>query len=387
MNRVAVTGMAVISALGPDLQTTWQRLLRGESGVVARQPYPELPPRPLGMIGPIPAALVDLTQAAVAAVLTDAQLATPLLDCAVVIGSSRGCQYRWEQLAKIYHQESQVLELLGAIPWLESFPYIAGVTAARQLGTTAAVLSPMAACATGLWAIAQGYELIQQGHPQVLVGAVETPITPLTLSGFAAMGALARDGAFPFDRQRQGFVLGEAAALLMLEPRELAQARSAKIYGEVLGFGLSADAETMTAPSQNLTGATAALQTCLNQTFGSELKPKIDYIHAHGTGTQLNDAGEAKLIQRWFPGGVPVSSTKGATGHSLGASGALGAIFCLMSLSQQVLPPNWGLQDPEFDLDFVTQARPHALETCLCLSFGFGGQNAAVSLGRVSGQI
>jgi 3-oxoacyl-[acyl-carrier-protein] synthase II len=373
--------MAIVSALGPDLQTTWQRLLRGESGITLQQPYAELPTRPLGMIGKSPAALVPLTQAALAAVLADAGLKTPLPNCGVVIGSSRGCQYRWEQLAKAYYQLPRELSMPGLDSWLETFPYTAGMAVARELNTTAAVLSPMAACATGLWAIAQGYELIQQGHhSQVLVGAVETPVTPLTLSGFAQMGALAINGAFPFDRRRQGFVLGEAAALLMLEPLEMARARTAKIYGEILGFGLSADAENITAPSQSLSGATAALQQCLRQ--ATQLR-SIDYIHAHGTGTKLNDAGEARLIQSFFPKGVAVSSTKGATGHSLGASGALGAVFCLLALSQQVLPPNWGLQDPEFDLDLVRVARPYPLQAALCLSFGFGGQNAALAIGRI----
>jgi 3-oxoacyl-[acyl-carrier-protein] synthase II len=389
--RVVVTGMAMISALGQDLQGAWQRLLAGETGVQLCQPFPELPPRPIGMIGSQPAQLDELTHSAVQALLTASHWTAPLPSCAVVLGSSRGHQARWEQLAQSHPSA-------GLEDWLASMPYRAGQLAAAQIGTTAPVLAPMAACATGLWAIAQGYELLQRGdYPQALVGAIEIPITPLTLAGFGQLGALAsQQGALAFDRRRDGFVLGEAAALLLLEPLELAQARQSHIYGEILGFGLSADAEHMTAPSISHQGAQTAIAQCLKRSSlelssldrslehsGSPNRP-VDFIHAHGTATRLNDAAEAALIQHFFPGGVAVSSTKGATGHTLGASGALGAIFCLMALDQQILPPTWGLQHPEYDLDLVKTARMQAIHTSLCLSFGFGGQNAALALGRIS---
>jgi 3-oxoacyl-[acyl-carrier-protein] synthase II len=379
--RVVVTGLAVVSALGPDLDSTWQQLLAGETGVRLGQPFADLPPYPLGMMGCQPAQLDGLTTTVLEAVLTDsglgASLPAALPDCAVVVGSSRGHQARWEQLTATENFSAGPLDT-----WWASLPYRAGQLIAAQVGTRAAVLAPMAACATGLWTIVQGYELLQQGHyPQAIVGAIEIPITPLTLAGFNQLGALASQGAFPFDRHRDGFVLGEAAALLVLEPLELAQARHAHIYGEILGFGLTADADHLTAPGRNLQGARAALAQCLERS-GWPAHP-IDFIHAHGTATRLNDAAEATLIQEFFPQGIAVSSTKGATGHTLGASGALGAIFCLMALDQQVIPPTWGLQCPEFDLDLVQdRARHQRVNTALCLSFGFGGQNAALALGR-----
>jgi 3-oxoacyl-[acyl-carrier-protein] synthase II len=311
----------------------------------------------------------------VQALLKESGWVTPLTDCAVVVGSSRGYQARWEQLSRD--------PTSGLTDWLASLPHRAGQLVAAEIGSTAAVLAPMAACATGLWAIAQGYELLQQGHySQALVGAIEIPITPLTLAGFGQLGALASQGAYAFDRCRDGFVLGEAAALLMLEPIDLAQARQSRIYGEILGFGLSADAEHITAPSLDHRGAERAIAQCLERSGCAE--SPIDFIHAHGTATRLNDAAEAALIQHFFPQGVAVSSTKGATGHTLGASGALGAIFALMALDQQVLPPTWGLQNPEYSLDLVHTARAQAIQTALCLSFGFGGQNAALALGRIS---
>jgi 3-oxoacyl-[acyl-carrier-protein] synthase II len=239
----------------------------------------------------------------------------------------------------------------------------------------------MAACATGIWAIAQGFELIRAGQCQrVIAGAVESPITPLTLAGFQQMGALAATGAYPFDRRREGLVLGEGAAVLVLESAELAQQRSALVYGRILGFGLTADGYHMSAPDPSSRAAIVAVQQCLDR---SHLRPEaIDYIHAHGTATQLNDRHEASLIQQLFPLGVPVSSTKGATGHTLGVSGALGAAFCLMALRHQVLPPCVGLQEPEFDLGYVTEASDRPLQHALCFSFGFGGQNAVVAFGR-----
>jgi 3-oxoacyl-[acyl-carrier-protein] synthase II len=379
--RVVVTGLAVVSALGHDLDSTWQRLLAGETGVRLGQPFAALPAYPLGMIGREPAHLDGLTTTVLQAVLNDsglgASLPVSLPDCAVVVGSSRGHQARWEQLTATANFSAGTLDT-----WLTSLPYRAGQLIAAEIGTTAAVLAPMAACATGLWTIVQGYELLQQGHyPQAIVGAIEIPITPLTLAGFRQLGALASQGAFPFDRHRDGFVLGEAAALLVLEPLDLAQARHAHIYGEILGFGLTADAEHLTAPGRHLHGAKAALVQCLNRSGWPARQ--IDFIHAHGTATRLNDAAEATLIQEFFPKGIAVSSTKGATGHTLGASGALGAIFSLMALDQQIIPPTWGLQCPEFDLDLVQHcARHQRVQTALCLSFGFGGQNAALALGR-----
>jgi len=399
--EVVVTGIGLISALG-SLEPSWRRLLNGESGIGQHQPVPDLPSRPLALIGQATTSLAKLTQLVVADALQDAGLVMPVSDCGVVIGSSRSCQASWEQLARQLGTgkdsfQSPSLHPPSPIPglehWLDTLPHQAAIATARQIGSDGPVLAPMAACATGIWAIAQGFELIQTGQCQrVIAGAVEAPITPLTLAGFDKMGALAHTGSYPFDRHREGLVLGEGAAVLVLESAELARQRSASVYGQLLGFGLTCDAYHVSAPepmkrAKALRGAIAsiaAVKQCLDR---SHLSPTdIDYIHAHGTSTQMNDQNEAQLIQWLFPQGVPVSSTKGATGHTLGASGALGAAFCLMALKHQLLPPCVGLKESEFDLDLVTAPRWGEIRQVLCFSFGFGGQNAVLALGQYAGR-
>ena len=392
--EVVVTGIGLVSALGASLKASWQELLSGQSGIRLYQPFPELEPRPLALIGKQPAELTLLTQLVVASALEDAGLVPPLPDCGVVIGSSRSHQASWEQLARQFYGErcrgesytaANARTCGGSLPmqaFLDTLPHMMAIAAARQIGSVIApVLAPMAACATGIWAIAQGFELIQTGQCQrVIAGAVEAPITPLTLAGFNQMGALARTGVYPFDRRREGLVLGEGAAVLVLESAELARRRSAPIYGQLLGFGLTADGYHVSAPEPGCRSAISAVKQCLERSHLS--LADIDYIHTHGTATQLNDRNEAHLIQQLFPQGVAVSSTKGATGHTLGASGALGAAFCLMALKHQLLPPCVGLKEPEFDLDLVTAPRRSEIRQVLCFSFGFGGQNAVVALGR-----
>lgn len=385
--EVVVTGIGLVSALGESLEVSWQQLISGKSGIQLHQPFAELKPKPLALIGNQPAKLTTLTQLVVASALKDAALVPPLPDCGVVIGSSRAHQASWEQLARQTlakrsvptHSNSAVEQDLEH--WLDTLPHMSAIASARQIGATGPVLAPMAACATGIWAIAQGFHLIQTGQCQrVIAGAVEAAITPLTLAGFNQMGALAATGAYPFDQYREGLVLGEGAAVFVLESADLAKSRSAPVYGQVLAFGLTSDAYHANKPEPGGRSAIAAIKQCCNR---SNLKTTdIDYIHAHGTATQLNDRHEAQLIQQLFPQGVAVSSTKGATGHTLGASGAIGAAFCLLALKHQILPPCVGLKEPEFDLDLVTKPRQGEIRRVLCFSFGFGGQNAVVALGR-----
>lgn len=368
---VVVTGIGLISALG-NLEQTWKGLLEGQSSIHLYQPFPELAPKPIAIAGKYPATLVALTETVVQDALKDARLEPHLPDCGVVVGSSRGNQAAWEHLAAKQGKLSD---------WLTTLPNTAAIVTAQLVQTQAIVLSPMAACATGLWAIARATELIRSGQCQrVIAGAVEAPITPLTLIGFERMGALAKTGAYPFDCDREGLVLGEGGAVLVLESAELAQQRGAEIYGRVLGFGLTADGYHVSAPEPGSQTAIAAVKQCLQR---SELSAEaIDYIHAHGTATQLNDQNEAHLIQQLFPKDVPVSSTKGVTGHTLGASGALGAAFCLMALKHQVVPPNVGLRQAAFELSIVQTARSIDLQRVLCFSFGFGGQNAVIAFSR-----
>ncbi|MBW4476898.1 MAG: beta-ketoacyl-ACP synthase [Tolypothrix brevis GSE-NOS-MK-07-07A] len=393
MIKVVVTGIGLVSALGTSLEDSWQQLIAGKSGIKLHQPFPDLEPRPLALIGKQPVELRMLTQLVVDSALKDALLVPPLPDCGVVIGSSRSHQASWEEMLTGRQGDkennssfppSPPLPLPPSPPplsWLDSLPHMNAIAAARQIGATGIVLAPMAACSTGIWAIAQAVLLIQSGQCQrVIAGAVEAPITPLTITGFQQMGASAKTGAYPFDKHREGLVLGEGAAVFVLESTELARQRQAKIYGQILGFGLTADGYHAIKPEPDGRSAIACVKQCLERshlTFSD-----IDYIHAHGTGTQINDRIESMVIQRLFSQQVAVSSTKGATGHTLGASGAMGVAFSLLALKNQILPPCVGLKEAEFDLDFVTTAREAEIRRVLCLSFGFGGQNAALALAR-----
>lgn len=372
--EVVVTGIGLISCLG-SLTTTWERLLTGKSGIKLQQPFRELPDYPLGLIAQQPTSLSPITQTIIAAALEDAQLKPPLPDCGVVIGSSRGCQGDWERLS-VSRQSN--LDRVKQFP----LPNQAAFLAASQVGTRNIVLAPMAACATGIWSIAQGYELIKTGQcERVIAGAVEAPITPLTLAGFARMGVLATTGCYPFDQQREGLVLGEGGAVLVLESATVAHKRQVPIYGQVQGFGLTTDAYHVSTPNPNRYMAIKAIKQCWER---SNLRPTdIDYIHAHGTSTRLNDSNEAALIKYLFPQAPAVSSTKGATGHTLGASGVLGTAFCLMALKHQLLPPCVGLQEADFDLNLILKTRLAKVKQVMCFSFGFGGQNAVLAIKKV----
>lgn len=375
--EVVVTGLSLRSSLG-DRDRTWKQLLLGRSGVRLQQPFPELPPRPLGMLDEAPADFARLTQTVVRDALSDAGLSAPQPDCGVVLGSSRAQQGQLERLA-----QRQKLGTLSDRPldWLNALPDAGARIAAATVGSRGIVLAPMAACATGIAAIARAVQLLHSGAcDRVLAGAVETPVTPLTLASFGRMGALAKTGCYPFDRQREGLALAEGAAVFVLETSDVARSRNAQPYGRLLDFGLTADGYHISAPAPDSGGAVAAVRHCLNR---ARLAPQdIHYIHAHGTSTVLNDAREAALLDRLFPHRVPISSTKGATGHTIGASGALGVAFCLLALRDRLLPPTVGLQHPEFDLDFVRETRMQACDRALCLSFGFGGQNAALVVAR-----
>jgi len=378
MQRVVVTGIGLVSALG-DRRATWAALLAGRSAIRLQQPFGALPPRPLAMVGDRPAPLMRLVDQALAEAWQDAGLADgsdPTLDrdrLGVCVGSSRSAQGAIEQIA------------LGQVPldatWVDRLPNGPAVRVARQVGAGGPLLAPMTACTTGISAIARAADLIREGWcDRVIAGAVESPITPLTLAGFGQMGALAQTGAYPFDRAREGLVLGEGAAILVLERADLARSRGATPYGEVRGAGFSTDALHLSAPDPTGYAARVAVQQALDRSGWDAAT--VDYIHAHGTATALNDRQEAGLIAALFPPTVAVSSTKGATGHTLGASGALGVAFCLLALRSQQLPPCVGLRDPEFAGAWVRSGMTARVDRALCLGFGFGGQNAAIGLER-----
>ncbi len=373
--KIVITGIGFRSALG-DLHSTWQSLLAGDSAIELLQPFADLPPLPLALIDrKSPSDLQLLLRIVVAAAVKDAGLSLPLPDCGVAIGSSRSYQAEWEKLTA---QPDSQPDLTN---WLDLLPHSPAISTARYIGSRSAVLAPMAACATGIWSLAQAVSLIRSGAcDRAIAGAVETPVSPLTIAGFTQMGALAATGCYPFDLQREGLVLGEGGAVFVLETAELARSRGAKIYGEVLGFGLTNDAYHMCAMDESGTAGINAIEQCLDRS--KLMSTDIDYIHAHGTSTPLNDRRESQLIKQIFPAGVAVSSTKGATGHTLGGSGAIGVALCFQAIATQTLPPCVGLKNPEFDLDLVTVPRATEVNNLLCLSFGFGGQNAAIAIGK-----
>lgn len=367
---VVVTGIGLRSALGNAAQT-WAQLCQGRSGIRLAQPFPELSPRPLALINGVPQPnLARLTTELVPETLADAGLELPLSDCAVVVGSSRGNQ---TQLEQILWGDASIAN------WPIAQLNIAAVTTAQIIQTQNLVFAPMAACATGITALARGMELIMTGQcDRVIAGAIDTPVTRLTLAGFAQMGALAKTGAYPFDVDREGFVLGEGGSLFVLESLELARSRNARIYGEILGFGLTADAYHISSPEPDGKGATRAIRQALQR--ANVDAAAIDYVHAHGTATQLNDATESQVIEQLFPHQPWVGSSKGAIGHTLGGSSAISVALALLALREQTVPPSVGLRRSDFAINLAHQIQPASLQYALCNGFGFGGQNGAIVL-------
>jgi len=252
------------------------------------------------------------------------------------------------------------------------------------------------ACAASSHAIGEGLHAIRNGICDIVIaGGSEATITPLGVGGFCSMKALSTRNddptaaSRPFDIDRDGFVIGEGAAIMILEELEYARKRGAKIYAEFCGYGASADAYHVTAPAPGGEGAVRAMATALSD--AGVTAQEVDYINAHGTSTPYNDLYETIAIKTVFgerAKSVPVSSTKSMTGHLLGASGALEAVFCVLAIHDGVLPPtiNYTTPDPECDLDYVPNVkREHPVRYAISNSFGFGGTNSALVFGRYEG--
>ena len=253
--------------------------------------------------------------------------------------------------------------------------------------------TPTSACASGSHAIGEAFHLIRRGlQDAVIAGGAESAITPLGVGGFASMKALStrndepQRASRPFDKERDGFVIGEGSGVLILEEREQALRRGAKIYAEVIGYGANGDAYHMTAPAPEGEGAARCMRLALKD---AGIAPsEVDYINAHGTSTEYNDANETIAIKTVFgeqAAKLPVSSTKSMTGHLLGAAGAVEGVYCVLALQQGMLPPtiNYENPDPACDLDYVpNQARKADIKVALSNSFGFGGTNASVIFRR-----
>ena len=259
-------------------------------------------------------------------------------------------------------------------------PQKAVMDAQEAVGISAPCQVIANACASGTNAIGHAFECVRSGRYQRVLAGGYDAISELVFVGFDSLQAATPEKCRPFDAQRTGMVLGEGAAMVALENLESARARGANILAEVVGYGLSTDNHHLTQPDPSGTGARSAMERAL---AGAGLDPSsVDYINAHGTATPFNDAAEGKAISELF-GRIPVSSTKGMMGHSLGAAGAIEMVISLLALRDQLLPPNINFRDadPALDLDIVANtARPAEIRTVLSNSFGFGGTNASIIL-------
>jgi 3-oxoacyl-[acyl-carrier-protein] synthase II len=271
-------------------------------------------------------------------------------------------------------------------------PNMGAAWVSMELGTRGPLSSQCTACAASNMAIGEATDMIRLGRADVVfAGGTEAGVTPIGIAGFSAMRALARrndepeKASRPFDAGRSGFVMGEAGAVIVLEELEHARARGARVYAEMLGYGLSSDAKHVTEPDPSGQNPARAM----HMAFGDAgISPdEIDYINAHGTSTPLGDASETKVIKlalgEELARRVPVTSTKGATGHCLGAAGAVEAIFTTLAVDRDIVPPtiNYETPDPECDLDYVpNEPREAEVRVAVSNSFGFGGHNAVIVL-------
>jgi len=407
--RVVVTGLGCISPVGNDVETTWKHILAGRSGAGRITYYDASEYRTqiaaevkgfdgAALFGSREARKMDrFTQLAVGASLqalqdSGLQVGDDNRDrIGVVIGTGiGGLKTLFEQM-QVFSERGPSRVSPFLVPMM--LPDSGASTVAIHLGLRGPNMAVVTACATGTNAVGEATEIIRRGQADVmLAGGSEAAIIPIAMAGLSVMTALSprndepERASRPFDLHRDGFVMGEGAAVLVLESLEHARQRGATILAEVSGYGSSNDAYHITAPAEN--GAGAAL--CMRQAIedaGLSLE-QIDYINAHGTSTQLNDKSETAAIKTVFGElayNIPVSSTKSMTGHLLGASGALEAVFCVKTLQDRILPPtiNYETPDPACDLDYVpNQARPADVRHVMSNSFGFGGHNATLILSR-----
>ncbi len=362
MRRVVVTGVGLVSPLGPDRESGWRALVDGSSAT-----DPEGGRAPLIDDGGPRAVTLALAAAG------EAWRNAGLKDAAGIGGERLGC---------LVSSSKPLPPTAPGGPWRA--PDEVPTAVARALGAEGPVMNLAAACATGAQSLLAAAGWIAEGRADVvLAGAAESALHPLYRAGFAQMGVLSKAGRVrSFDRDRDGFMMGEGAAVFVLESVDSAAARGARIWAEVLGGDFSSDAHHATRFNGNGERMTACLRRAL--TRAGLTADDLDYVNAHGTATLLNDALESQALRRLFPRGTtPVSSTKGATGHLLGATGAVEISFTLLALRDGVLPPTLHLEHPVVpDMDFVpNRARPANLRRAASVSYGFGGALSAVVLG------
>jgi 3-oxoacyl-[acyl-carrier-protein] synthase II len=410
--RVVITGMGAVTPLGNDVRTTWQNLCAGMSGAgpitqfdadgyFARFACELKDFEPTNWIDYKTSRRMDrFAQMVVAAARMaeedaglDVAADSDRIGAAVAtgIGGLQSFQDCHTQLRERGPDRVNPFSIPAIIPnlgagWLSI-----------ELGTRGPLSAPCTACAASNMAIGEGMDAIRLGRADVMLcGGTEAPVTQVGIAGFGAMRALSRrnddpeHASRPFDIERDGFVMGEAGAVLVLEELERAKARGAKVYAELAGYGVSSDAQHITEPDPTGVHPARAMQMALGDA-GIDAA-EIGYINAHGTSTPLGDASETRVIKLALgeenARNTPVSSTKGSTGHCLGAAGAVEAIFTTLAISEGMLPPtiNYEYPDPECDLDYVpNEARPTELEAAMSNSFGFGGHNASIVLKKYVG--
>src|SRR3954449_10161806 len=407
--RVVITGVGAVTPLGNDVDTTWRNLLAGESGAGEITQFDSTDyfvHFACEVKGFDPAQYIERKQARrmdrfaqlILAAARQAEQDSGLeiaseadrvgASVATGIGGIKSFQDCYDTL--ITRGPDRVNPF--AIPCI--IPNMGAGWVSMELGTRGPLSSECTACAASNMAIGAGLDDIRLGRADVMLcGGTESAINQVGIAGFGAMRALSRRNddpkraSRPFDAGRDGFVMGEAGAVLVLEELERARARGAKIYAEVAGYGLSSDAKHVTEPDP--TGENPA--RAMKMAFGDAgIEPEeIDYINAHGTSTPLGDAAETRVIKLALgeenARNTPVSSTQGATGHCLGAAGAVEAMFSILAIDRGVLPPtiNYDNPDPECDLDYIpNEARTADVRTAVSNSFGFGGHNATVVFRR-----
>ncbi len=407
--RVAITGFGCISPLGNDVSQTWENITQGVSGVglITHFDASEYKTRiaaevkgfdPVQRFGSRESRRMDrFTQFAVAAAQMAVEDARLKIDddnrdlIGVVMGTGIGGLGTLYEQMQVFAEKGPSRVSPFLVPMM--LPDTAAGMIAIYLGVRGPNMAVVTACATGANAIGEATEMIRRGKASViLAGGSEAGIVPIAMAGMSVMGALStlndepQLASRPFDLQRDGFVMGEGAAVLVLEEWEYAQQREAHILAEVSGYGVSNDAYHISAPAENGSGAARCMQLALSDANLSTLS--IDYINAHGTSTPLNDKSETAAIKTVFGDlayQIPVSSTKSMTGHLLGATGALEAVFCVKALQEGLIPPtiNYHTPDPECDLDYVPQkARKKPLKHIMSNSFGFGGHNATIIISQ-----
>ncbi len=404
--RVVITGLGCVTPLGNDLASTWDGLISGRSGIGRIRRFDPAPYEtqiagevkdfdPLVAMDRKDARRTDrftqLGTAAAKQAIDDGKVDTAKDNDRIGVSIATGVGGLETLIDQVLVMEKRGPGRLSPflVPMLMANAASAQVS--MQFGLRGPNLTHVSACASSAHALGESAEMIRRGMAEVMVaGGAEAAVIPLAIGAFSNMHAMSRrnddpEGASrPFDKDRDGFVLSEGAAAVILEDREHALARGARIYAELVGYGATADAYHITSPSPEGEGNARAMKMALEE---AGLEPTaIDYINAHGTSTQPNDREETAAIKQVFGGHaykLMISSTKSMTGHLLGAAGALEAIACIKALETSCIPPtiNYTTPDPELDLDYVPNtARARKIKTALSNSMGFGGHNASLIL-------